>query len=74
VNSPTNQGPRYIEGHAITLSMVGYAGLVYSFFWWYFRRQNRLRDEGAEDHVMGDKSEEEVMEMGDKSPRYRYTI
>jgi hypothetical protein len=53
---------------------VGYAGLIYSFFWWYFRRQNRLRDEGAEDHVIGDKGEEEVMEMGDKSPRYRYTI
>jgi hypothetical protein len=71
---PTNQGPRYVEGHAITLSMVGYAGLVYSFFWWYFRRQNQRRDAGLEDWKTEGKGDEELMEMGDESPRYRYTV
>jgi MFS family permease len=71
---PTNQGPRYVEGHAITLSMVGYAGLVYSFFWWYFRRQNQRRDTGLEDWKTEGKGDEELMEMGDESPRYRYTV
>jgi hypothetical protein len=71
---PTAQGPRYIEGHAITLSMVGYAGLVYCFFWWYFRRQNARREAGMEDWKIEGMGEEEVMEMGDRSPRYRYTI
>jgi hypothetical protein len=54
--------------------MVGYAGLVYCFFWWYFRRQNKLRDSGAEDWKMVGKSEEDLMEMGDESPRYRFTV
>jgi hypothetical protein len=53
---------------------VGYAGLVYSFFWWYFGCQNRLRDAGAEDYKIREKIDEEVMEMGDESPRYRYPI
>jgi hypothetical protein len=54
--------------------MVGYAGLVYCFFWWYFRRQNARREAGMEDWKIEGMGEEEVMEMGDRSPRYRYTI
>jgi hypothetical protein len=54
--------------------MVGYAGLVYSFFWWYFRHQNKVRDAGAEDRKMEGKIEEELMEMGCELPRYHYTV
>jgi hypothetical protein len=54
--------------------MVGYAGLVYYFLWWDFRRQNQLRDSGAQDWKMEGKGDEDLIEMDNESPRYRYMV
>lgn len=56
--------------------MVGMGTVIYAFMWWWYRRENDKRDEGT----MGGRerweglTEEELMELGDDSPRYRYTI
>jgi len=71
---PTAQGPRYVEGHAITLAMVGYAGVLYACLWVYFRHRNARRDAGMEDYKMAGLSEEEIQELGDESPRFRFTV
>lgn len=72
--SPTADGPQYVKGHAITLSLVGLAGLIYAFLWWHFRRLNMRRDAGeGEDGIRG-LTTSEIMELGDESPRYRYTL
>lgn len=73
-DSPTAEGPRYIKGHAITLSLVGFAGIIYSFLWWYFRRLNEQRDVSEGDDEAQRMSTDEMMELGDESPRYRYTV
>ncbi|EEY17356.1 high-affinity nicotinic acid transporter [Verticillium alfalfae VaMs.102] len=67
-------GPRYIRGHATTLAMVSMATCIYAFMWWYFNRQNNQRDRGELSDKHRDLSEEELAELGDESPHFRYTI
>ncbi|KAJ6151243.1 hypothetical protein N7470_007837 [Penicillium chermesinum] len=41
--------PRYVRGNAVTLALVGWAGLVYSVMWFALRRINKRRARGEED-------------------------
>ncbi|KAH7322747.1 major facilitator superfamily domain-containing protein [Stachybotrys elegans] len=71
---PRGDAPRYTRGHAVTLSMVAVGTLLYAFLWYSYRQINRRRDAGemAEKHRGMD--EDELRELGDESPHYRYTI
>jgi hypothetical protein len=69
----TNEGPRYVRGNAVTLALVGFAGVVYGLMWVYYRWKNNHRDQGLEDDKTAGMTDEEVEEMGDRSPRFRYT-
>ncbi|KAF3053474.1 hypothetical protein E8E11_009584 [Didymella keratinophila] len=71
---PAKEGPRFIKGHAVTMAMVAFAIACYAILWAYLGMLNSKRDKGEEDHLMAGKSEEEIAEMGDESPRFRYTI
>lgn len=62
-----------MKGHGITLAMVGFAIACYSVLWFTFARINERRDNGEEDHLIEGMSDEQVAEMGDESPRFRYT-
>lgn len=70
---PTADGPRYITGHAVTLSMVGMATVIYALMSWYFFNANEYRAVGREDWKLEGKTEEEIAELGDQSPRFNYT-
>ncbi|KAL2830265.1 histidine phosphatase superfamily [Aspergillus cavernicola] len=61
----TNEGPRYVRGNAVTLSLVGFAGVVYGIMWVYYRRKNKRRDQGLEDEKVSGMTDEEIEEMGD---------
>jgi len=69
----TADGPNYTAGHAASLSMVGMAALIYLGMRFYYIRVNRNRATGKEDWKLEGKSENEIEEMGDRSPRYIYT-
>lgn len=56
------------------MAMVAFAITCYAILWAYLGMLNSKRENGEEDHLIEDKSEEEVAEMGDESPRFRYTI
>lgn len=56
----------------MSLSMVAMASLIYAFFWWWYARENERRARGEEDQKLEGKTEEEVLEMGDDSPRFVY--
>lgn len=71
---PAKEGPRFIRGHAVTLSMVAFASVVYALMWFYFLRVNARRARGDEDHKIQGMSEQEIKELGDDSPRFVYTI
>ncbi|KAL8837974.1 MAG: hypothetical protein Q9176_005322 [Flavoplaca citrina] len=71
---PDSQGPRFISGHAVTLAMVGMANVIFAFMSWYLSRQNDRRKRGEEDAKFANMAEDEIAELGDKSPRFLYTI
>lgn len=59
--------------HAVSLSMVGFAMLVYGLMWWVLSQENQRRQDGKHDADVEGMSEEEIAELGDESPRFRYT-
>ena len=70
----SNEGPRFVRGHAVTLGLVAFASLVYALMWWVLARENRKRREGREDARVAHLTEAEIAELGDESPRFLYTI
>ncbi|KAF1920552.1 high-affinity nicotinic acid transporter-like protein [Ampelomyces quisqualis] len=71
---PAADRPRYIKGHAITMAMVAFAIACYTVLWIALKRINDRRDKGEEDHLMAAMTDDEVAELGDDSPRFRYTV
>ncbi|KUI71831.1 hypothetical protein VM1G_07601 [Cytospora mali] len=69
---PSAQGPRYIKGHAITLSLVGMSTLIYASMALYFKAQNKKRDAGEVHPDHQHMSEDELAELGDESPHFRF--
>lgn len=54
--------------------MVAMATGIYGFLWYYYDKENKKRVEGPMNSKHEDLSEEELAELGDESPHYRYTI
>lgn len=69
---PTREGVRYVRGHAVTLSLVGFATVLFGYMWWHLAMLNRQRAAGQEDWKLAALSEEEQAELGDESPSFRY--
>lgn len=53
--------------------MVGMAVCIYAFLWFWLRRQNKRREAGLVAPEHQNLSEQELAELGDESPHYRYT-
>ncbi|KAI5863916.1 DNA-repair protein rad2 [Durotheca rogersii] len=68
---PSVDGPRFIMGNAVSLSLVGMAACIYGFMWFWFARENKKRAEGFVKAEHQNLSEEELAELGDESPKYR---
>ncbi|KAF2835917.1 MFS general substrate transporter [Patellaria atrata CBS 101060] len=71
---PQPEGPRYIRGHAVTLAMVAVGCLIYAFMSWYFSKENAARLRGDREGEIQGLSEEEIGELGDRSPRFVYSV
>lgn len=69
-----NEAPRYVRGNAVTLGLVAFAGIVYGLMWFYYRQKNIRRVQGLEDEKVAGMTDEEIEELGDKSPRFIYSI
>ncbi|KAI1139216.1 DNA-repair protein rad2 [Hypoxylon sp. FL0543] len=67
---PNTDGPRYIVGNAVSLSLVGMSACIYGFLWFWFARENRKREEGPLQAIHENLSEDELAELGDESPRF----
>lgn len=70
----TAEGPRYVRGNTVTLALVAFGGIVWGLMWVYYHTQNRRRAQGKDDDKIAGMSEEDVQEMGEKSPRFVYSI
>ncbi|KAF7155645.1 hypothetical protein CNMCM5623_008187 [Aspergillus felis] len=69
----STEAPRYVRGNAVTLSLVGVSGIVYAMMWAFYQHENSRRANGLEDEKVAGMTEEEIQELGDNSPRFRYT-
>ncbi|KAL6709544.1 hypothetical protein ACN47E_001479 [Coniothyrium glycines] len=71
---PTRERPRFIKGHAITMAMVAFAIVCYAVMWFHLGQINKRRESGEEEHLIAGMNDEDVAELGDDSPRFKYTI
>ncbi|KAL7956523.1 major facilitator superfamily domain-containing protein [Trichoderma compactum] len=71
---PALDKPRFIRGHAVSLSMVGLGTCVYAFPWFWFWRANKSRDAGELSEEHQGLPDDELRELGDDSPHFRYMI
>ncbi|EKV10020.1 MFS transporter, putative [Penicillium digitatum] len=71
---PNSEGPRFVRGNAVTLGMVAFAGVMYGFMWVSYRVINKRRARGLEDEKISSLSEQDIQEMGDRNPRFIYSI
>ncbi|KIW81661.1 hypothetical protein Z517_04687 [Fonsecaea pedrosoi CBS 271.37] len=69
---PATDAPRYIMGHAVTLAMVAFGTLSFAFMWVYYSAVNKSRAAGKQDHKVAGLSDDEIEELGDNNPRFRY--
>lgn len=66
--------PAYRPGYAATIGGLGFAMTTMMTLHLHFRFVNKKRERGEEDWKLQGKTDEEVDEMGDLSPRFRYTV
>lgn len=69
----THEAPTYRTGHGFTLAVTFMSACCYGYLSWYYTRINKRRDEGKEDYKIEGMTEEEIQEMGDRNPKFRYT-
>ncbi|KAM0789340.1 hypothetical protein ACM66B_000172 [Microbotryomycetes sp. NB124-2] len=67
-----SQNPRQVPGN--TLNLVGSVIILFvsAGLWAWQARQNKLRDQGRHDHVLDGLSQQEIADLGDKHPNFRY--
>ncbi len=53
--------------------MAAMCAIIYTAMGIYFAARNKSRRAGKEDAKIAGKTEEEIAEMGDESPRYMFT-
>jgi hypothetical protein len=61
-------------GYAVSIGLLGYGIFIYGFMSLYLNHVNNRRRAGKEDHKIAGMSEEEINALGDRSPRFMYTI
>ncbi len=71
---PTTEGPHYIKGQAVTLGLLCFSAIVFTVMWFCLNHINRQRDEGKRGINTEGMTEEQIAELGDDSPRFRYTV
>ncbi|KAI1850276.1 hypothetical protein JX265_002175 [Neoarthrinium moseri] len=69
----TASAPRYYTGYGVSIAAVFCSVCIFSFLAWYYTRVNRRRAAGLEDWKFEGKTEQEILELGDYSPRYVYS-
>ena len=67
----TKEAPRYRTGYRVGLSLLLFSGLMASIFWIGLVGENRRRAQGKRDYRLS-LSEEELENIGDDHPRFRF--
>ena len=68
------EAPRYRTGYGVCLGFVVAAMCMTLFLKRVYTKINKERDAMTEEEITAKYSEAELLEMGDKSPYFRYTL
>ena len=72
------QAPKYPAGFGASLAMCCFSFLATLLLRWGFNHENKRRDklllDEGEDVVRARYTEQELLDLGDRSPFYRYTL
>ncbi|EXJ77837.1 hypothetical protein A1O3_08996 [Capronia epimyces CBS 606.96] len=66
------EAPRYWTGYGVSIACSALAIASTFILKWAYQRENRKRDQLSEEEVRAKYTEAELLDMGDKSPLYRY--
>lgn len=55
------------------MAMVAFAIVCYAVLWYAFRKINMRREKGEEGHLITGMTDEDIAELGDDSPRFKFT-
>ncbi|KAL8955323.1 MAG: hypothetical protein Q9193_006783 [Seirophora villosa] len=69
---PTGDAPRFVMGHAVTAALMGLCAVINGLLWWSLLNINKTRAAGKEDYKIEGLTDEQIDEMGDKSPKFIY--
>ncbi|KAL8927090.1 MAG: hypothetical protein Q9172_001512 [Xanthocarpia lactea] len=69
---PTSDTPKYIMGHSVTIGLLALCAMINGVLWSSMVDTNKKRAAGKEDWKISGLTEEEIDELGDRSPRYIY--
>lgn len=61
-------------GFAVNIALLGFGIFFYGFMTLYLNHVNKRRKEGKEDYKIAGMSDAEIEALGDRSPRFMYTI
>lgn len=70
----SSTSPTFRPGYATSIGTLCFAMATFTTLFLWYARQNKQRRAGKQDHRIEGMSAEEVAEMGDKNPAYRYTV
>lgn len=66
--------PRYTTGYAGSLSFAAAGLIAGSFLEFALIRINKKREAMSQEEIFAKYTEQELADMGDRSPLYRYTL
>ena len=66
--------PTFRVSYAASLGLLSVSLVLNIILHLHFKRQNKLRDEGKQDHLMEGLTDIEIEGLGEKSPRFRFAI
>lgn len=70
-----NEARTYPVGFGICLTMLVLFGVIWpTIYYFILKRINQRRDQMSEDEVMAKYSEQQLADMGDNSPLFRYAL
>lgn len=61
-------------GFAVTIALLAFGIFFYGFMTFYLNQVNKRRREGKEDYKIAGMTDAEIDALGDRSPRFMYTI
>lgn len=61
-------------GYSVSIALLGYGIFIYAALSLYYRHVNKRRLAGKEDYKIAGMADVEIDALGDRSPRFIYTI